>query len=306
MIIAHICHRMDLTLRQKGGISSLNQTLFMILVISLSCLIALCIGLLIRALIEPHLLDTDFETLPASGGCANTGESSALKVCFFSDLHAALCFIPEDKLIDAIFSSPCDAILFGGDVCNKGKATEAGLKRLSGIAARAEKLHIPCYAIRGNHDLRISREQYLASGFTLLENESVSLHTPAGREYLLIGLDDSGKKNRAWPEIRIANPAEHPVERRILLVHNPEYINAVKSREYRYQLSGHFHGGQIYLPFNLEYRLLRTESLAREGIRRGVFEKDGISGYISRGIGCVVFPLRLFSRPQITHITFPE
>ena len=284
----------------------MNQTQILILILFLSCLAALRAGLLIRALIEPHLLDTDSESLPSAKENQFSSQIPALRVCFFSDLHSALCFIPDDKLLEAVFSSPSDAILFGGDVCNKGKATGAGLRRLSRIAARAKALGIPCYAVRGNHDLGIRREQYLASGFTLLENESVPLHSSAGQEYLLIGLDDTGKKNRVWPEIRIDNPEENPAERRILLVHNPEYINAVKNRSYRYMLSGHFHGGQIYLPFNLEYRLLRTESLAREGIRRGIFEKDGVIGYISRGVGCVVFPLRLFSKPQITHITFHE
>jgi uncharacterized protein len=284
----------------------LNQTLLILLIVSLSCLIALCIGLFIRACIEPHLLDTDFESLPASPDSPISSKPASLNICFFSDLHAALCFIPDEKLLDAVFAAPADAILFGGDVCNKGKATAAGLERLSRIAARAKTLGIPCCAVRGNHDLSISREQYLASGFTLLENESVPLRSASGQEFLLIGLDDSGKKNRTWPEIRITTPGEHPVERRILMVHNPEYINAVEDRGFRYMLSGHFHGGQIYLPFNLEYRLLRTESLAREGIRRGVFEKDGVTGYISRGVGCVVFPLRLFSKPQITHISFRE
>lgn len=284
----------------------MNQAILVLLILSISCLAALCAGLFIRALIEPHLIDTDFASLPASSGDSISSKPPALTVCFFSDLHAALCFVPEEKLLDAIFSVHADAILFGGDVCNKGKATRAGLMRLSRIAARAESLGIPCYAVRGNHDLGISREQYLSSGFTLLENGSVPIRSSAGQEFLLIGLGDSGKKNRVWPEIPVINPEEYPAARRILLVHNPEYINAVPDHGYRYMLSGHFHGGQIYLPFNLEYRLLRTESLAREGIRRGIFEKDGVAGYISRGVGCVVFPLRLFSKPQVTHISFIE
>jgi predicted MPP superfamily phosphohydrolase len=225
----------------------LNQTLFILLVLSLSALAALCIGLLIRALIEPHLLDTDSESLPASDGDRISSKTPSLKICFFSDLHAALCFIPDEKLLDAIFSSPSDAIVFGGDVCNKGKAAGAGLQSLSRIAARAEALGIPCYAIRGNHDLGISRAQYLASGFTLLENENVSLHSSSGQEYLLIGLNDSGKKNRIWPGIRIANPEEYPVERRILLVHNPEYLNAVRNRDYRYMLSAIFTAARFIL-----------------------------------------------------------
>ena len=278
------------------------------------------LALLIRALYEPYVLENTaaemhidgsyVKSSPGgnSGSTAEPGEvlgaKPGLEAVFFTDLHAALCRVSDEKLMRAVFSAPCDVILFGGDVCNHGKGKDEGLRRLTRLSERAKELHIPCFAVRGNHDRTISTKEYNGTGFNLLENKNMPVKGHSGQIYLLIGLTDSGNKNRIWPELPSKYFNDIPADRRIALVHNPEYIFSQKNIRYRYQLSGHFHGGQIYMPFGLVYRLFRREQLAREGIRKGVFTKNGICGYISRGVGCVVIPLRLFSKPQVTHLTF--
>lgn len=243
------------------------------------------------------MLDNSVQSMGSAG-------APGLKAVFFTDLHAGLCRVSDKKLINAVFSEPCDVIIFGGDVCNQGKFKNDGLRRLFLISARARELSIPCYAVRGNHDMSVKKIEYESAGFTLLCNECVPVHGRTGQPYLFIGIDDTGKNSRSWPEMPTDHFADFPAKRRIAVVHNPEYLLSQKNIRYRYQLSGHFHGGQIYMPFNLEYKLFRKEKIARLGIRRGLFSLNGVCGYISRGVGCVVLPLRLFSKPQVTHLSF--
>jgi predicted MPP superfamily phosphohydrolase len=279
--------------------------------------IPLCIGgtaifilfiLLARAVYEPFTLESTRirlacqpEPEPRSGP-----DATPLRITFFSDLHANICPLTDRKLLSVIFSEPADVILFGGDISSRTSDPGKGLDRLRQIAEEARKRGIPCFGVRGNHDLSISSDMLASSGFLFLENDSVSVKSSGGVEYLITGLTDSGRDPRVWPPVpplEEDDVVRYPLNRRICLVHNPEYVVHKSGLPYKYQLSGHFHGGQIYMPFHLEYKLFRSETIASEGIYKGVFQKNGIVGYITRGVGCVLFPLRLFSKPEISHIT---
>ena len=72
-----------------------------------------------------------------------------------------------------------------------------------------------------------------------------------------------------------------------------------------YMFAGHFHGGQIWMPCNLEFFLLRDDVLCKMGIRRGLKCINGIRVYINRGLGNVVVPFRFLSRPEILICTLP-
>ena len=276
-------------------------------------------AVLMRSLIEPYLLDIDREILDVSrnqwsreacpkDGNLDSGDRESegraiLRVSLFSDIHGKGLRVPITKLLNGLFSGSPDAVLFAGDIADSGKKPEAGLRILRLVAERAKAEGIPCYAARGNHDLLLTRDRIESTGFRLLENEFEIIRGASGAVFLLIGPGDSGKKSRIWPQLPGNLPADIPPERRIVLVHNPDYVRSQPDpAPYRVQLSGHIHGGQILLPFNLQFTVLRGDLLPREGIVSGFFSRKGVIGYITRGVGCGVLPLRFMAKPQITHL----
>ena len=84
----------------------------------------------------------------------------------------------------------------------------------------------------------------------------------------------------------------------LLLAHEPDLADAVSGVEL--QLSGHSHGGQVYLPFLVQEFL---PGGAQNYIRSRYEKADGGIVYVNRGIGMSMLPVRLFSRPEITILT---
>jgi hypothetical protein len=268
----------------------------------------------VRALIEPYLLDVDHTELTVPDlrngvkplNLNSSSEKKALlRIAFFSDLHGKGCKVPLEKLLGALFAEPSDLIVFGGDIADSSREAEDGLKLLRAIGQMAAQRGIPCYAIRGNHDRKVSGEAIESTGFRPLINEQTELTGPgaSGARFLLIGLDDSGKKRRIWPDLPGRLPTDIPKEQIILLVHNPDFIlSQGGSPGFGMMLSGHFHGGQVVLPFRL-HSVLRGDQLPRQGISQGLFSKNGVNGYITRGVGCVTLPIRFLAKPQVSHLT---
>ena len=118
-----------------------------------------------------------------------------------------------------------------------------------------------------------------------------------GVEVMITGFSDLKTAN---PDINLLSLPENPAVMRLVLAHNPDTILHLPEGSGDFLLGGHFHGGQIYAPYQLEFRLLRSDKLPRMGIWRGIFRMKGFTGYITRGLGCVWLPLRIFSKPEFT------
>ena len=282
----------------------------LVLIIFLSVLLAAVIFFSVWAFIEPHVLKvTNIRMCPAdkSSGFKKqspTGTPSAvpgIRLFFFSDLHADICLIKPERLISAIreahASSPLDAVVFGGDICNNYRVNEKGLSYMKKISDACAGLGIPFYGVTGNHDFGFDPSGRRAF-FECIENKQIRFTSHStGKTVILSGLDDSGRKDRIWYKV-----PEMPADCvSVVAVHNPDSILHFSENDHvDFMLSGHFHAGQIKMPFKLEFLLLRADNLPKMNVIEGVFEHNGTTLFISRGVGCNKLPLRFGALPEVS------
>ena len=227
--------------------------------------------------------------------------SECIRIIYFSDLHSEFCFFGEEKLENTLASLltkyNADAVVFGGDICNKPKNIQKGIRYLSRISTYCSKNNIPFIGTTGNHDVGLTNDEINQCGFTNLNDKTVVLN---GFEFR--GVYDSGRHDRVWG----TNPFQSHDNTTVLLSHNPDWIiNAAEQNQLDnidYMISGHIHGGQIRMPFAMENKLFRKDLLPKRDVVKGVFDGAGVKFFISRGIGCVLVPFRFLSRPEISLI----
>lgn len=265
-----------------------------ILIIILSFLLITALIFAVWGLCEAHTLEINESTLgkPSEG-------KDRVRLFFFSDLHAEFCFIKAERLCQIIKEAHAkealDAIVFGGDIVSRRFFIKRGQRYLKAVRKTADELGIPFYGITGNHDRKLTEAEDNDSGFDLIEDRYILLKP----RIALSGVNDSGRDERVWFPV----PDVPEGITNILIAHNPDQILNLSGGHTDYMLSGHIHGGQIRTPIGIEFSLLRKDLLPKMGMIQGKYEHEGISFYISRGIGCVLLPFRIKAKPEVTVIT---
>ena len=279
----------------------------LILIVILSVIVFAAVFITVWALIEPHILDVSTVKMRPAGNetgfkkqdQSNVSGKPGLRLFFFSDLHADICLIKPERLINAIksanASAPIDAVVFGGDICNNYQVNRKGLSYLEKISDACNELGIPFYGVSGNHDFGFDVSDGKAF-FDSIEDKQISFTSHAtGKQIILFGIDDSGRKHRVWYKV-----PEVPSDcASVLVIHNPDAILHFEENDHvDFMLSGHFHAGQIKMPFRLEFLVLRSDNLPKQNVIEGVFEHNGTALFITRGVGCNKIPFRLGALPE--------
>lgn len=231
------------------------------------------------------------------------------RIAFLSDLHCNSFGTDNAKLVDAVKSTNPDIIIMGGDMVTS-HAGEINEHRLDIPVKLVEALkdYKIFYGI-GNHEYRmyLYREDFEDS-FDVLTNKLTSLGVKIMRnnsEYLdeynidIQGLEierdyyKRGSKTKMEPDYVGKMTGKRDMSRfRILMAHNPEYFD-IYSNEADLVLSGHYHGGIGRLPIlggAVSPRL--TPFPKYDG---GIYEKNGSSMVVSRGLGSHTIPIRVFN-----------
>lgn len=245
-----------------------------------------------------------------------TGLRDDATLVFLSDLHNCTYGHDNASLLQAVRNAGADLILIGGDMLVGKEDTDFQpaldlVKQLPQIA--------PVYYALGNHEGRMKEEpedyghayeHFKAAaeeaGVHFLENETARINC-RGKDIDISGLElpvrtyRKFRKAAVTPETvadclrRQENPARGPF--RILLAHNPAYMDAYLGWGADLVLSGHLHGGLVRIPglggiVTPQGFLFPKYSgeMTREGDRTVI---------VSRGLGTHTLNIRLFNMPEL-------
>ncbi|MHB8066139.1 MAG: metallophosphoesterase [Ruminiclostridium sp.] len=233
-----------------------------------------------------------------------------LKISHLSDIHINKLYISSRRLISSLKQTNPDIVIMSGDYIE----TQKNIPKFIALLKEITNLY-PVYLSLGNHDHKALKhnKKNIASfiniieetGATVLLNSRITINKN-NKFYNIIGIDDL---KHGKPDLKQAFhgilPSFNSDYINIAFSHNPDMVLSLPKDKVDYFLCGHFHGGQIWMPFNLEFRIMREEKLCKMGYRRGLHKINGISIYINRGLGNVIFPFRFFSIPEIAVIQLP-
>jgi len=233
-----------------------------------------------------------FDNLPAG--------LDGLRVAHLSDVHAGIHMSGEKMagIVARTNALQADLILQTGDMIDISQSF------IPDYVRAFRDLHAPLgvVTVLGNHD-RYTGENAVIKGVrdagqTFVQN-GVQLIEHRGAALALIGIDDP----RSW---RADDPQEDDLEAalrvtpppseafRIVLAHRPGAFDGAAPRGIPLTLAGHIHGGQFYLPvLGWSPGRLITKYVM------GHFTQGASQLYVSRGIGVVGVPLRVFVPPEI-------
>ncbi len=223
-----------------------------------------------------------------------------LKLLHLSDLHAGI-HLGEDamqEIVARVNALRPDLIVQTGDMIDISRAFIPPYVR----AFRELSAPLGVVTVLGNHDrytgesevirgCRDAGQVFVQNGCHVIERNGAAL--------ALLGIDDPHNWQPDDPQaadVDAALDAAPPASRafRVLLAHRPGAWDAAVPRGIPLTLAGHIHGGQFYLPvIGWSAGSLITKYVM------GHFQRGNSQLYVSRGIGVVGVPIRVFAPPEI-------
>jgi uncharacterized protein len=185
-------------------------------------------------------------------------------------------------------------------VTGAGKNRLDPVKSLPTLAMGLQQLRAPdgILAVLGNHDHWTDpqfQQTFQDLGIKILENDLTQIQR--GDDQLSIaGIQDVMAKQADLQPILTKMGA---VQGAILLAHEPDFADtSAATGKFDLQLSGHSHGGQVYIP-----GLNRITPPLSKKYPAGQYQIQQMIQYTSRGLGMVTPRVRFNCRPELTVIT---
>ncbi len=225
-----------------------------------------------------------------------------LTLLHLSDLHAGI-HLGADRMQEIVRQANVlapDLIVQTGDMIDISRAYIPAYVR----AFRDLRAPFGVVTVLGNHDRYTGEQEVIRgcrdAGQVFLQNDC-HLIERGGATLALLGIDDPHNWTADDPQpedVAAALAAAPPDAFHVLLAHRPGAWDTAAPRGIPLTLAGHIHGGQFYLPgIGWSAGRLITKYVM------GHFQRGNSQLYVSRGIGVVGVPIRVFTPPEIELFT---
>ena len=237
-------------------------------------------------------------------------KENPVKIVLLTDIHVSRLPINWDYIGTMVSKENPDVIMLAGDyVYDPGEGPLA----LEFLQCFANFTDCPVYLTYENHDNKktfgyseekkaaFTKEvESISPRFHVLDNESVETEF-RGRKIRICGVGDYRTSDKETDRRNM--PVKKDGYYSILLSHNPDILTYLPDGCADLGLFGHYHNGQVRLPFRTEFSILRRRDLlANKGYIYGKYDYRGTPIYISSGLGNANMPIRFMTEAEIAVI----
>ncbi|OFV95066.1 MAG: hypothetical protein A3H28_17100 [Acidobacteria bacterium RIFCSPLOWO2_02_FULL_61_28] len=245
-----------------------------------------------------------------------------LTIVQLSDLHVGPYIREKDLkyLVSRTNELRPDLVVLTGDILDWSlESLPDAVRGLSGIQSS-----LGVFAVLGNHDIYSDRYSFSSEhrggvnivnglesiGIRTLRNQVI--HLGSGQDRLaLMGLDWLGgtpggrnfynyQQARTQQQLALMDEQAGPETPRVLLAHHPDTFTDAIPFGIGLTLAGHTHGGgQVIL--GVVNGVPLGPGVFRFKYLSGLYQEQGCSLYVNRGIGYLGIPIRINCPPEISH-----
>jgi predicted MPP superfamily phosphohydrolase len=201
-----------------------------------------------------------------------------------ADLHIERITRRERDLIERVNALDADYVLYTGDYLSFSYIGEPrAISEARQVLAALQARH-GAYAVRGTHQVDPNALlPHLFAGLPIcwLRSKHVVLDHD-GYSIAFAGASCSRVPEIDLPAVKRALDGIPRGTFTVLLYHTPDMVPEALAGDVDLYLAGHTHGGQIRLPF---YGAVMTATAVGKRYEMGRYDVDGLTLYVSRGIG---------------------
>lgn len=231
-----------------------------------------------------------------------------VKILHLTDIHYGRAINSSKRLNEIknkVNLSKPDIIVFTGDLIDKDTLLDKEDEKNLIDFLKALNSKLGKYAIKGNHDVGFENwGKIIEDGEFIDLNDTYELIYKNNLNPILISgistniginTDLEEKQEKFLQYIETLDASSIKPEYRILLVHEPDYLDDISLRNHDLVFAGHSHNGQIKIPFI-------GPILLPEGAKNyyeSYYKIQNTDVHISSGIGTSIVNFRLFNRPSV-------